>query len=329
MFTLQLKNARESLALKAISGQCSNSNEFVAVLNEAMRRLDRRGNFFNTDQLMEFCVYNGCITWPRMVGTVLGIRPCGSQSLDIRNSWYNIIGPRNCNNFHSAWVMKDHGTAPCYNDITGDSGKYLRVYPTKREDVGKTISFFGIDGNGQPLQEKVGNIWRRGVTLTIQAPYVQSNMLVKRIDSVVKQITQSNILLYQYDPVTETQQDMAVYEPSETNPNYRRSIIDGFCNLPGSNNKINGVKWKKVEVLVKLQFVECLADEDFLAIDCLDAIKFMIQCIRSEEAGDLQKAEIFKLKAIEELNFESRDKNPGNQTVVRINPIGRYLANPI
>lgn len=335
-YSLQLKNARNSLALKAISGQCSNSDEFVEVLNEAMRRLNRRGNFFNTEELMEFCVYNGCITWPRIVGTVLGVRPCGRQSLELRNMWYNIVGPRGDGyghnlgyGFRSSWTMKDAGTAPVYNDIMGESGKYIRVYPTKIEDVGKTISFFGTDANGQPLQEKVGNIWRRGITLKLQAPFIQSTMLVRRISAVTKDITQANVLVYQVDPDTGDQIDMALYEPSETNPNYRRSIIEGFRHMDGPRDEVNGVRWKKVECLVKLQYVDVYADEDFLPIDCLDAIKFMIQSIRYDEAGDAQNAEVFKLKAIQELNFQLRDKFPGDQTSVRINPIGRRLANPL
>lgn len=328
-YTLQLRDARNSIQLKNISGLCSDSDEFVSVLNEAMRRLDRRGNFFDRDRLMEFCVYNGCITWPRMVGTVLGVRPCGCDSMDIRNNWYNILGPRNCNNFRAAWVMKDHGTAPAYNDISGEDGKYIRIYPTKREDVGKTVTLFGVDGNGQPLQEKVGNIWRRGVTLTIQAPYIQSSMLIKRISSVVKEATQANIIVYEYESSTGYQRDIALYEPSETHPNYRRSIIDGFCNFPGPLEESNGVRWKKIEALVKLKFVEVSSDEDFLPISNLDAIKFAIQAIKLEEANQDDEAEVKIAKAIRELNFELRDKNPGPQTTVKINPIGRYLANPI
>lgn len=327
MYSLQLRDAKNSLALKAISGQCTNSNGFVAVLNEAMRRLDRRGNFFNTEQLIEFCVYNGCVTFPRKVGTVLGIRPCAQGSLEIKNNWYNILGDRNCNSFFPGFVMRDYGTAPCFNEISGNDGKYLRVYPTKREDVGKTIVFFGTDGNGQPLQEKIGNEWQRGITLTIQAPYVQSATLVKRITEVVKDRTQANILVYEYEASTGYQRDLALYEPSETNPSYRKSIIEGFCSIPGSATT-NGVQYKKVEALVKLQFVAVESDEDFLPIDCLDAIKFMIQCIRQEEAGNFGNAEVFKQKAIEELNFELRNRSPSNQTTVRVNATP-FLENPL
>src|SRR5262245_51118952 len=220
-FTIQLRDARASLALKSISGVCSSDDEFLALLNEAMRRLLRRGGWWNTEFLMRLCVYNKCITWPRIVGTVLGTRFCNG-SFDLRNNWWNIVGPFGCNNagpdtFRSSFTISDNGTAPIYNDLTGTSGKYIRIYPTKIQDQGKTITLFGLTTGSQPLQQLVDGRWERGLTLTLQAPYVQSTVLVRRIDSVVKEITEANVLMYEVDPTDATLvRDIALYEPTET-----------------------------------------------------------------------------------------------------------------
>jgi hypothetical protein len=78
---------------------------------------------------------------------------------------------------------------------------------------------------------------------------------------------------------------------------------------------------------VKLEFVPVSNDRDFLLIDNFDAIKFMIQAIKFEEANDDQNAEIKITKAIRELNMESSDKNPDEQTAIRVSLTGSTLRN--
>lgn len=318
-YKITLEQARQSIQLKSVSGLCSSSDEFVAILNEAMRRLDRRGGFFDTEVLVRLCVFNGCVTWPRYVGTVLGLRFCNCSDTDIRNNWYAIMGPRSCG-FSSSHTTVDAGTAPCYNEITGDTGKNIRVYITKAEDAGKKITFFGIDPGGQPLQEKIGGAWQQGITLTLKAPFVQSSQLVQRITSVTREPTQANVLVYEYDPVTpNSMTDLALYEPSEVNPRYRRSKIQNFNCLPSSCSTTDGVRNRTVEALVKLEFIEVVNERDFLPIDCLDAVKLAVAAIRLEEANQDEAAEGKWVKALRELNFQDRLKQPGNQTTVRVN----------
>lgn len=316
------------MALKNVSGVCSDSEQFVEYLNEAMRRLMRRGGFYDTEQLLKICVYNGCITWPRFVGTVLGIRACCMGDMDIRNNWYAIIGPRNCS-FRSGYAMRDAGTGPTYNDITGEDGKYIRVYLSKLEDAGKTITLFGIDTNGQPLQEKIDGVWRQGVTLTMAAPYVQTSMLVKAISSVTREVTQALVRVFEFDPATDLMRDIAVYEPSETNPRYRKSHIQNFHCLPSACSTEDGVRYRTIEALVKMEFIPVVSDRDFLAIENYDALKFAISAIKFEEANDDDAASVKWIKAISEMNMELRDKHPGQQTVIRVNPVGRMIRNPI
>lgn len=329
-YTKQLSYARASGQLKRIAGTCGSSDEFRDMVNEAMRRLDRRGSFFDSEHLMRFCVYNGCITWPRIVGTVLGARPCSCGSMDVRNNWYDVIGPISCSSFRSTFTMTDAGTGCAYNKITGDEeGKYVRAYILKATDVGKTITLFGKDYNGQPLQEQVGGVWQRGMTLTLANPYVQTPVKIRSFDKVVRQATEGNIMLFEFDDETDLMRDLALYEPTETHPRYRQSVIHNFCNLPSACAETDGVRYRTIEVMVKLNFIEVVNEEDFLAIDNIDALKFGLQAIRYEEEGDNDKAEEFILKAIRELNFESRNKNPSQQSTIRVNPVGRSILSPM
>src|SRR5690606_21093600 len=105
--------------------------------------------------------------------------------------------------------------------------------------------------------------------------------------------------------------DLAFYEPGETHPRYRRSFIENFNCIPTQCGETDGVTYRSLEALVKLQFVEVVSDYDFLPIDNFDAIKFMIQAIRLEEENKDELAEVKIAKAIRELNFELRNKLPG------------------
>lgn len=331
-YTYTLQTAKES-ALKNIAGVCADSEQFIEYVNEAQRRLMRRGNWFDTDQVVKLCIYNGCITWPRYVSTVLGVRfSCMDDNIQIRNNWFAILGPRTCSWHGSDLVtMRDAGTGPTYNDITGEDGKIIRAYIEKQADIGKTIKIFGINAaTNLPLQEKDANgDWVDGITLTLAKTPAASTVLVRKITSVIKERTQGNVFLYEYDSTTGLMRDLALYEPSETNPRYRKSKIHNFCSVPSPCQESDGVRNRSMEALVKLEFIPVVVDSDWLYVDNFDALKLSIQAIRLEEANDDEAAEGKWIKAIRELNFDLRNKTPGAQTTVRIRPVGQRITSPI
>lgn len=332
-YTFTVSDARASV-LKNIAGVCTSSAEFLDFLNEATERLMTAGNWFGTEQLGQFCLYNRCVTWPRYVGTVLGVRLC-SHSVDIKNHWYSILGPaQSCLNGNLGGfypVLKDIGTAPTYNEISGPSGKKIRAYALKNQDYGKTVKLFGIDSNGQPLQETDGSgNWQMGLTLILAPPFVSTSIDVVRIESVLKDRTQGNVLLYEYDATSDTLRDLALYEPSETNPRYRRSNFSGLCVGASGCVDAHGEKIVKVEALIKLQYIPVVSDNDFLLIDDFVALKQAVQGVRYEEAGEIAKAGAYFASAVHTLNLRDRDKMPGNQTTIVVNPLsGSEIWSPI
>src|SRR5207253_7734003 len=129
------------------------------------------------------------------------------------------------------------------------------------------------------------NSWIDGVKLTlVGAPnnYVQTPMFVRRIDRVLKDVTQGNVLLYGFDSINNVLEDLARYEPSETNPSYVRSQLH-LCNCDCS-------KVYSVMALAKLRFVPVVADTDLVLIECLDALKDYISSLKFREAGDATNA---------------------------------------
>jgi hypothetical protein len=331
MYKYTLQDAQNYGPLKIVSGVVPTSQQFTDYINEAQRRLMRRGDWFDTDQVISLCVSGCVIQWPRWVGAIRGVRFGKGKPANIFNNWYSFVGPhRHASGFHCDAVIEDADLAPTANEVSGTNGKQIRYYVVLQADVGKTITLFGTQYGGQPLQEQnTAQQWQNGQTIAAGMPFGVSASLVTRIDAISRQATSGMAYLYEYDPTTGMLRDLAAFEPGDTNPRIRRSRI---INKPFSHNSpdANGIFWTKIEALVKVQFIEVVNLRDFLMIDNFDALKFMVSAIKCEEAKDLQTSEANITQAIRELNFELRDKNSDDQTPVRVNAvIGRRIVNPI
>lgn len=330
MYKFQLIDAQADIGLQNISGVCPTSPQFTQYVNEGIRRLLRRGDWFDTEWVISLCVSGSIIAWPRWVGAIRGLRFGRGRPGQLFNNNYSFVGPHHR---HSAWhtdcVIEDAASGPTASEVSGTAGKYIRYYVVNNQDVGATIQIFGSAYGGQPLQEAVNGAMVNGQTITAGVPFGSTGGLVTRIDAVKRSPTSGMAYLYEYDPVANTLRDLAWYEPGDTNPRIRRSIIRNRplnCSQPDAN----GICWANIEALIKLEFVPVANPRDYLMIDNFDAIKFMIQAIRAEEQGDEQMAEIKITKAIRELNFDLRDKNSDDQIPVRVQSVmGRRITNPV
>lgn len=325
-YRFQLRDAKQS-TLKNIAGACPDSQTFIDLVNEAQRRLLKRGNWSGTEWVFRFEIQGCHVTWPRFVQTVLGARFCHDKPAQIFNNHYSFVGAHHHHHgWHSNAMLEDANPAPCYNDITSNTGKLVRYYVTKQVDLGKKITLYGAQYGGQPLQEQTNGIWQNGLTLTAAAPFVSTIVSVTRIESITREATAGPAYLFEYDPLTNLVRDLAKFEPDETNPQYRRSKI---CNMHRGFRDENGRCLYHLDALIKLAFVPVNDDRDFLIVDDFDALKYAIQGIRADEAGDRATAESCILSGIRELNFTDRNNEPYDQTPVRVNVTdGGHIRNP-
>jgi hypothetical protein len=338
-YQFTLADAKADRAIRIATGQCVDGPDFAALVNQAQRMLMKRGNWFGTEWLVKFCISDGCIVWPRFVGTVMGIRFCGSlQSAFMQNQWYTILG-QYCNGY-SNWagygngmVVEDTGTAPCFNEVMCPEGKLIRYVVTKRPDLGKTVKIFGTAFGGQPLQERDANgNWTNGITITAADPFGSTTVLVTHITSVLREATQGPAWLYEYNATDDIQRMLASYQSSETKPRYRKSKIRNWNQWWGQSTcpaDSNNQRIRSIEALVKLEFIPATLDDDFLFIDDFDALSLMIKAIRCGEADDNAGFAEKTLFAVKEMNLRERDKLPNNQTVVSVQAFGSIpITNP-
>jgi hypothetical protein len=339
-YKFQLKDAQNDIGLQNVAGYGSASPQFIQLVNEAQRRLMKRGDFFGLTQ-EAILVFQGCyVVWPKYIGTILGARRGHRGGVQVANQWYSFTGSwhRHHCHWHGDAVLEDAGETCLFSDITGSTldannsslGQIVQYYVQAPQDLGATITLYGKQYGEQPLQQFVNGAWQRGLTLTAATPVAQTTVNVTEISSIIRSPTQGNATLYEYDVATNTRRLLAVFEPNDTNPRFRRSCIVNFNNCFGCNpNNSTVPKYHQLDVLVKLEFIPVVNPWDFLLIDDFDALKFAIQAIKAEEAGDIQTANQFFLRAIAELNMRDRDKMPTWETPVAVQPLmGRRIVNP-
>jgi hypothetical protein len=317
-----LQEARQS-GIAKIAGVDANGDEFVQLINDATRRLMRRGDWEGTIVPIQVCLIAGCVVWPAYVGQIRKLNVC-NRPVEISNKWFSFLPfSQRCwsdAGWRTSWCgsrasMISQTHSPTFSSVAGEV-RYIRAYPSTPLDKNKTITIFGEDNNGQPLMTTGVGGWQDGITLTLNTPYVSTTGYVRRIDRVLKDRTQGPVRLYGYDTANSVLEDLAVYGPGETNPNYLRTKLS----IPSNCDSNSCPTSRSVVALVKLQYVPVVANTDPVLIANLDALKLFIQAIKCEEGLDRQTARGLEGDAIRELNLELFDANPDDQCPVSILP---------
>lgn len=326
-----LKNS----SVPAAAGVCATSDEFRDITNKSVSMLMTRGSFYGTVEKIQICIYNDCLTYPRYVGTVLATNTC-RHPRDIWNNWWSFLplsrsdfgpggftfGSGSCG---GSVAIEDANDSPVFQPIRCGSNVYLRAYPSVLQDVGKIVTFFGIDSNGQVVRTlRSDGTWQDGVQVTLALPFVSTPMQFRTVFRITKEVTQSIVRYYQYDPVNNVLLDLVTHDPSETTPMYRSMRIRNadHC-LSGCATSCAGLK--SIESMVKLQFIPVVNDLDIVLIGNMNALAYMIISNRKSDQGDSDEASKYELKAIRELNLELREKFPEEKTPIQINAFGSAI----
>lgn len=314
-------------------GVCPTSDVFRDYANKGTRLLMNRGNFWGTVERIKFCVYNGCVVYPRFVGTVLAENICGRNS-EMWNNWYQFMplsradfcgGGFQWHGVEGAMCSGNlktinDGVSPVFNPIACGRPNYVRAYPSVQQDVGKKTRIFGINEGGQVVRTQNADLtWADGVELTMAIPFVSTSMKFREITRITKVETQNIVRYYQYDADNDVLLDLVFLEPTELSPMYRKSKLPTRCR-GGSCNGLTSV-----EALVKLEFIPVKYPTDLVQISNRDALSDMMLSVKYSNAGDAAMAKDFEAKSIREMNLELNNRYPNDQTAVEINPFGSAL----
>lgn len=318
---LTVTEAQADGTINRISGVCPGSTDWYDLINKATRQLMRRGNWWGTLKIIRGCIYNNCLTWPRVVGTVLALRDCAG-SAPPKNSWYEFdaVLPEHVrcwNRFQTfpgcdnRLALVDTTTSPVFNQIPCLNDRFLQFYITQPTDVGKTITVFGTDGNGvEILTLRSDGTIQPGVVLTFALPFVQTPTLIRNVSRIIKDVTDGPVYGYQFDGTNRFA--MATYAPGETLPDYRTSRITHGCSCCPT----------QITAFIKLEFIKVTRPNDLILIDNLDALAMGMQAAKLGDAYDSGGSETMMARAVHELNLDLRNKLPIDEIPVRFSPQG-------
>ena len=285
---------------RRIAGVCVDSSEFRQHLNDATRRLMRRGDWKGTVVPIQVCARAGCVVFPRYVGQVRKINVCG-EPLPTHSMWWRFLAEGRESLCAGDCQFLQEGTLPTFDTVQGDY-RNIRFYPKARADIGKVVRVFGVDNNGQILRTRdATGAWYEGQDVTLAAPFGSTSDFVRSVDRILLPSDLTHTLsAYAYNAVDDVLEPLGFYEPGDArSPEFVRYTL-----------RIPAAEYRSVRALVKLKFLPVRTDYDLVLIDNEDAIKLMIQSIKAEEAGDREMARSYEMDAIRELNLDLADDQP-------------------
>lgn len=291
-------------------------SRFVGYVNEAYEALVEEMKSWGTVWKYQICVTDGCVTWPRQIAAIEAASVC-SEPLTIRNHWFEFLdsGPGLQSDEGCSLQLFDRPPAVGFADIR-PSAKQIRVYADVAEASGSRILLQGYDDNNNWIRTQVAGAWIDGEYVTISTTPTNSTKFFSSLTGVQKPITNGTVRLFEYDTVALTQRAMAIYEPDETTPWYRRSLIPGLAAMAD-----NGTDCEQVSVVVmaKLDFIPLRNDTDYLVISSLPALKDMCQSVRKGESNLASEAAEWHVRAIRKLHKQTRHyKGDGAVSPIRM-----------
>tara|TARA_B100001123_G_scaffold138946_1_gene161486 strand:- start:3052 stop:4062 length:1011 start_codon:yes stop_codon:yes gene_type:complete len=285
---------------------CDTDSRVTGYINEAQRRLIESGKWKGTYGKFTLCATDGCIAWPRQIETIESVAVCENPGI-VRNGWFEFVESGYGlldNKDNVGYQLLDRGESPTHKGMSGD-GKKVRVYAFLDADAGKTVTIQGRDSNNNWVRTvKSGSgadaVYQDGEVVTLVNGYVDTTTVFNNITGVLKDVTQGNVQLYELkDEAAPTLVDIATYEPDETLPSYRLSIIPSLGGAAGCEDGTD--KKVPVTVIAKLRFIDAVNDTDVLMVSDLYSIKNMAIAIKLEENRDFGAAAEYRNLAIESL----------------------------
>jgi hypothetical protein len=274
--------------------------------NEGCSRMIVRGNWVGTVLRYRCCVQHAKLTWPRHVHSILKASVCRA-AIPIGSPWYEFAtaGPGILHDDDSPGYVLTHMDDACsFDDIDG-ANQTIRVLAMEAEDAGAQILLQGYNDSNQWIRTTDGTSFFEGEYVSLTQAGTDSAITWANLTGAIKPVTKGPIWIHQKDITTGALKPLAMYEPDETVPMYRRSRIPnlaehGIC----QDDDCCADPTTKVNVMAKMKHVDAVNDDDYVSVPNLAAIKLMVMAIDKEEKNLFAEARQFEALAIRELEHE-------------------------
>lgn len=297
---LRVKNIQDNTDLLADLDICADDPRLYRWIDAFEEQALVWGRWWGTTQLVQFCITGGCLVLPRQIALIESAN-LGSSHAQMRNSWYEFIKPHapcesrcssdGCNCGCGAVNIQDNGTVPSFRTTTGTNQK-MRFYPGNAADVGKKIIVQGNDSNGIWVRSTIDGSRQDGEQVTLALPFVDTVTVwgPGAPFAVMKEVTSYRVLVYSVDQTTGEEIQLADYEPTETEPAYRRVYIPGYCS-PSSQDSSeptcqSSCGSRSLKAIVSLDKIPVRTPNDWLLFTNLSAYRFGLQAQRWYKEGN-------------------------------------------
>jgi len=287
------------------------SQKVIYYINRSSEELLNIGRWVGTTIKYRICADQGFITWPREIETIEAMRVNGAPAT-LNNQWYQFLD-------YGGGCWKDgiaggwgNGYAPyargngidereaiSFADVCGRGNpKKLKVYGTAQEAAGARILLQFYDGQGNYVRSNdptEGWVDGEFVAINSTTPQTTINAVTSWV-GVQKPLTNGVVRITELDTVTGLERLLAVYEPSETNPSYRRTFVQGWCGTQSVP------RCASIEVIASQRYIPAISPRDYVSLTSLAAYVWKSKAIYMAENNNLQEGAVYDLKAETVLN---------------------------
>lgn len=235
---------------------------------------------------------------------------CRFDCHPIRGPWFEFgTGRRGIGDYAAGSGIQDAGDGwTTFADILTPS--YLRVVTATAELAGTTMLFQGLDQNQNEIFTGTGINMYRGVKLNISTGLTtQTTQQFSAAPTVVqKPVTYGPVNLYAVSVATGVATLIAIYDPGETAPGYRRYRLAGAWRGPfpvGSTNSTT------VHVMAKRRFVPVVTGSDEVIPGNITALEYGFQARRYDLQNDPKTAASYWQQTFALLNADLGEHNGG------------------
>lgn len=200
------------------TGACSDE-EALDALNEARRLLWSNTKYRNITEYICIKCPDGCFYLPSAYKQVM-LAWMGNVPVSLGDEWYQSL----------PGVGLDESES-CHRKITDVGGYhvtfqnyterpyYIAVQLENNADTGTVITVFGVDPNGSKRKEVL--------TTKVSPNKVKTKRRYTAVTAVIKPKTEGRVRLYAIDPENGNYMLLAIYQPYDENPSFRKYRVAG------------------------------------------------------------------------------------------------------
>ena len=202
------------------SGTCSYERGVKAV-NQARRLLWNKRAWTSQEEYVQICCVNDCFTLPNRYEQIK-LAWIGDDSVSLADEWFNATNAFALRADHSCHrgIVEVGGLHVLFRDYTTHPYQ-IGVMAEEAEDIGVELMF--------DAQDQYDTYHKVKVTTENPPTLAKSDLLVKGIRAVSKPVTKGRIRVYAYDTALEAKTLIAIYQPNDSNPTFRRFKAPKTC----------------------------------------------------------------------------------------------------